>query len=312
MAIADSPPRHGRALLLLLGGALAAGCVGAAANHETVADEAYAEGRFADALVEYRLALTAQGSSADLHVKAAAAAMHVGDLQAAVEEFVGLAEHDGTSRVEQAADGLARVADAAIERKDQIALAQALEGLQAVAPGRALGAFAPQVAASLGDLARSPEALSVLMYAAAAAPDARGQDSAMYAYGSLLRRLGRCREATQVLESLVRRQRDRQVTNGARAGLIACALFLGRSALDNGEPSAAEQWYELAATRGGETPEGRMAYLGLGDVRFALGDIAGAVDAYEQARAGLAPGDSVYAIVGERLNVIAAAGARIF
>jgi len=43
-----------------------------------VADEAYAEGRFADALVEYRLALTAQGPTASLHAKAATAAIHVG------------------------------------------------------------------------------------------------------------------------------------------------------------------------------------------------------------------------------------------
>jgi hypothetical protein len=127
----------------------------------------------------------------------------------------------------------------------------------------------------------------------------------MFAYATLLRRLGRCEEAIPVLESLVRRQRDLDVTAGARAGLVSCALALGRRALDDGQPTVAEGWYELAATRGGATPETRAAYLGLGDVRFALNDLTGAIEAYEQARAGLEPGDSLYAIVGERLNRIA-------
>lgn len=286
------------------------GCVGAAANHETVADEAYADGRYADALVEYRLALAANSPNPELRAKAASAALNSGDYKMAVEEFVALASEGGDSKVGQAADGLARVANAAIDRGDQLSLAAALEGLQSIAPGRALGSFAQQVAASLGDVSRTPEALSVLMFAAAAAPDARGQDSAMFAYGTLLRRLGRCEEAVPVLESLVRRQRDREVTAGARRGLVACALYLGRTALDGGQPTVAEGWYEIAATRGGNTPETRMAYLGLGDVRFALDDIMGAIEAYEQARSGLVPGDSLYAIVGERLNRIAAPGLR--
>jgi hypothetical protein len=42
----------------------------------------------------------------------------------------------------------------------------------------------------------------------------------------------------------------------------------------------------------------------LGDVRFALGDLLGAREAYEQARAGAFPGDSIYAIVAQRLNLI--------
>ena len=286
------------------------GCVGAAANHEKVADEAYADGRYADALVEYRLAVAASSPNAELRAKAASAALNSGDYVVAVEEFVALASDGGDSKLGQAADGLVRVANAAVDREDQLALAAALEGLQSIAPGRALGAFAPQVAALLGDVSRTPEALSVLIFAAAAAPDARGQDSAMYAYGTLLRRLGRCPEAVSVLESLVRRQRDRDVTAGARRGLVACALYLGRRALDGGQPTVAEGWYGIAATRGGSTSETRMAYLGLGDVRFALDDIMGAIEAYEQARAGLAPGDSLYALVGERLNRIAAPGIR--
>ncbi len=281
---------------------LVSACIGQAADHETIADRAYAEGRYGDALVEYRLALSSRAPNATLRAKAAAAALHVGDLEAAAHEYVALAREGGESRAGEAADGLVRVANVAIEAGNQTALAQVLDGLQAVAPGRALGDFARQLAASLGSVSGSLEALTVLTFAAAGAPDARTQDSLMYAYGTTLRRLGRCQDATPVFESLLRRQRDRQVAEQSRDGLVRCALQLGRRAVDAGQPRAAERWFELAATRGGESPATRAAYIGLGDVRFALGDPIGAIEAYEQARAGLAPGDSLYAMVSERLN----------
>jgi hypothetical protein len=127
----------------------------------------------------------------------------------------------------------------------------------------------------------------------------------MLEYGRILQRTGRCADAAVVFESLVRREREPAVTETARSGLVTCALQLGRAALDAGQPTGAEQWFELAASRAGESSSGRVAYLGLGDVRFAMGDVLGAIEAYEQARAGASPGDSLYNIVARRLNVIA-------
>ncbi len=300
-----------RSLTILGGAVLLSACVGAAAEHESIADEAYADGRYADALVEYRLAFVGGSPTVDLRRKAAAAALKAGALEDAAAEFAALGAEGSESAADEAADGLVRVAHAAIGRGDQVALAAALGGLQTVAPGRALGAFAGEMAATAGDVARTPEALRVLIYAAAAAPNARSQDSVMYTYGSVLRRLGRCQAASDVFESLVRRQRDPMITRDARWGLVRCALAIGQRALDGGQPSLAEQWFERAATSGGNTPETRSAYLGLGDVRFALGDVRGAIEAYERARVGLRPGDSVYAIVSERLNRIAAPDMRV-
>lgn len=282
-----------------------AGCVGAAAQHERLADEAYAERRFAEALVEYRLAMSAGRPSADLRVKAGAAALHAGELPAAAQEFVALGTEGGESRLQEAADGLVLVANAAIQVGDHQALAAALDGLQSVAPHRALGTFAQQLAGSMGSQPRTPEELAVLTYAAAAASDARTLDSLVYVYGVALRRLGRCEDASVAFESLLRRERDLGLTRGARDGLVLCALQIGRRALDEGQPSLAEDWFSRAATRGGDTPGARAAYIGLGDVRFALGDLMGAIEAYEQARAGLLPGDSMYAIASGRLNVMA-------
>jgi tetratricopeptide (TPR) repeat protein len=295
-----------RNLILALAAALVTGaCVGAAAEHERLADRAYAERRYAEALVEYRLALVNRTPNAALRAKAGAAALHAGELAVAAEEYVALGQEGGEDRRGEAADGLVRVASAAIRRGDQQSLAAALEGLQQAAPGRAVGRFASELAGSVTP--QTPEELAILVHAAAAAPDARMLDSLMYAYGVALRRLGRCEEATTVYESLLRRQRAPAVTRGARDGVVLCALQLGRRALDRGQPTVAEEWYSLAATRGGESPGGRVAYVGLGDVRFALGDLLGAMEAYEQARAGLFPGDSIYAIVRQRLNLISEA-----
>ncbi len=290
---------------VLIAGAATTACVGSAADHESVGDEAYAEARFADALVEYRLAISGGGDNPALRAKAGAAGLRAGDLIAAAEEFRAYGASGGEERASEAADGLVRVANAAIQQGDRAGLAAALEALQETAPGRVLGSFAPEAVAVLGDLPRGQEALTILLYAAAGAPDARIQDSLMYAYGSVLRRMGRCEDAVKVYESLVRRERDLRVADAARNDLVSCALRMGRSALDNGMPTSAETWFRLAATQGGNSNDARMAYLGLGDVRFALGDVLGAIEAYEQARAGRGPGDAIHGLVAERLNLIA-------
>lgn len=299
--------RRGAAAAVLL----AAACVGAAADYEILGDRAYAGGRYADALVEYRLALVRRAPDPDLRAKAALAALRSGDLEAAAAEHVALAEEGGAPRTEEAADGLARVADRASAEGDQPALAAALDGLRRVAPGRALGSFARHLAGGLGNLARSPEALSVLAYAAAGAPDARLQDSLMFAYGVVLRRLARCEEAIPVFESLLRRQRAPVVVADARDDLARCAVALGQAALDAGQPRRAEEWFQRAVQGGSDAPEARLAYVGLGDVRYAQGDFLGAIEAYEQARAGGSPRDSVARIVAERLNRIARVGTDI-
>lgn len=283
------------------------GCVGAAAQHESLGDRAYAAGSWSDALIEYRLALQSQAPDADLRAKAGAAALHAGDLQAAAEEYAALAAEGGGSRVEEAADGLVLVANRAIDEGNRAAVRQALDRLQTVAPGRALGGYAQHLASALGTMQPGDEALNVLTYAAAGAPDAGTQDSLVTVYADMLRRMHRCGEAIPIFEALLRRRRLGAESGGVESQLVACALSLARQAHERNQPSVAERWFRLAATRGGPTAQGRLAYLGLGDVLFGLGDVTGAIQAYEQARAGLAPGDSVYAVVTERLNQLGGA-----
>lgn len=286
---------------------LLAGCAGAAADHEKLGDRAYAERHFADALVEYRLALK-QGPTAGLRAKAGAAALHAGDLVAAAEEYRALAEEGGSQRITEGADGLERVAKAAMEDDDRAGLAAALAGLRAVAAGRALGSFARQLAQTVGTEARSAEALNVLPYAAAAAGDARYEDSLMYLYASALARFGRCEQAIPVFEAVARRQREPAVMLPALQGQSRCALSLGQRALDAGQAEQAEEWFRRAAAGDERDALARAAYIGIGDVLFARGAFAEAAEAYQRALGGAAPGDSLAQIAAEKLNQVANAG----
>ncbi len=290
---------------------LVAGCVDAAAEHEALGDRAYTERDFSKALVEYRLSLVSDPAGQEVRAKAAAAALNAGDLSVAADEYLALAIGGGDRSTAEAADGLDRVVRAAAARGDQAALAAAVEGLRQIAPGRALGQFARQLALGWVEGPPSEEKLLVLFYAAADAPDAGLQDSLMYSYAVGLRQLGRCEEAIPVFESLMRRGLEPEVVDRARYGLGYCALRLGREAQDDNLPLSAEGWFELAVKRAGNTAFGRSAYIGLGDVLYARADLIGAAVAYESALLGGVPGDSISVVAAAKLAMVERAGTGI-
>src|SRR4029077_6595868 len=178
----------------LLGIALGFACQPSAADHEELGDRAYAAGAYRDALAEYQLGLRAHPGSADLNAKAAAAALHVGDYATAVDAYVTLGERDG-SRAGEAADGLERVARAALAANDRGDAAKGLAGLRAVAPTRPLGRHTrrgapralwrdPRLAAPApADRGDTAGAMVLLPGAIAAASDARMADSLLFVYG---------------------------------------------------------------------------------------------------------------------------------
>jgi len=286
---------------------VAAGCGGAAANHETLGDRAYLNRQFGDALVEYRLAVKLRPGTPRLHAKAGAAALKVGDLTAAAAEYVALAGSSSNRRGE-AADGLERVARAAMKTDDRPALSAALSGLRQISAGRALGSFAGQLAGGLVDAGSAAEAIAVLPYAAAAAPDARSQDSLVLQYSRALVRSGRCEEASAVFEGWIRRHREAGVAAAAQQGLLQCAVGLGRAAMAQGNTAAAEDWFRRAALAAGDSPLGRAAYLGLGDVMLARDDYGGAAEAFQRAALNAPPGDSAAEVARQRLSTISNAG----
>lgn len=294
----------GRHLGLVAGVLAVMACGRTAADHEALGDRAYVAGNHVEALTEYRLALLqGQGSSGRLRAKAAAAAHAAGDLLAAVQEYGLLARADG-QRVDEAADGLEMVAGEAAARGDHVALRAAATLLQDLETGRSLGPYATELAAAAADGGGD---LRILAIAAANAPDARQQDSLMYAYGQALSRAGRCEVAADVFEAIARRGRL-PIVGTATADAARCALRVARTHLGAGRYDPAEAWFLRAVRLGEDAPPGRAAYLGLGDVLQARGDLFGAVIAWERVLAGAAPGDSLAEAARERLNAVVDAG----
>lgn len=288
--------RAGITLLLLV-----VSCTRSASNHEELGDRAYAASAYVDALAEYELARKANASSASLLAKVGASAMHAEDYELAADAYRTLAKRD-RSRADEAADGLDRVARAALTANDRTALASALTGLREVAPRRPLGRYVVLAALDAVERGDTAEAAALLPVAAASAVDAARADSLLYLYGMTLVRLRDCSTAVRVFEGVIRRQRAASVVESAREGLGLCALVAGQMALENGRPGDAEDWFRRATAPGASQDVVRAAFLGLGDVRLAQGDIAGAMDSYQQALAGGTPGDSISQRAQEKLN----------
>jgi len=278
-------------------------CTRSAANHEELGDRSYAAGAYADALAEYQLGRRANAGSATLLAKLAAAAMHTEDYDLAAESYRTLAQRD-RSRAEEAADGLDRVARAALAANDRTALASALTGLREIAPRRPLGRYVALAALDAVDRSDTAEARALLPVAAATAVDAARADSLLFVYGMTLVRVRECSTAVRVFEGVVRRQRAVAVVESAREGLGLCALVAGQIALEQGHPADAEGWFRRATAPGASPDVVRGAFLGLGDVRLAQGDIAGAMESYQQALAGGTPGDTISQRAQEKLNAL--------
>ena len=280
-----------------------AACTRSAANHEELGDRAYAAGSYADALAEYQLGRRANASSAPLLAKVGAAAMHTEDYELAAEAYRTLAKRD-RSRAEEAADGLDRVARAALAANDRTALASALTGLREVAPRRPLGRYVVLAALDAVDRGDTAEANALLPVAAASAVDVSRADSLLYVYGMARARVRDCSTAVRVFEGVVRRQRAPAVVESAREGLGLCALVEGQMALEQGHPADAETWFRRATAPGASPDVVRGAFLGLGDVRLAQGDLPGAMESYQQALAGGTPGDTISQRAHEKLNAL--------
>jgi tetratricopeptide (TPR) repeat protein len=287
---------------------LFAACQPSAADHEQLGDRWYASGAYRDALAEYQLGLRAHPADASLEAKLGAAAAHVGDYATAVEAYIALGSAD-RSRAGEAADGLERTARAALAANDRGDAAKGLAGLRAVAPTRPLGRYARLAALDAADRGDTAGALALLPAAAATAGDPRVTDSLLYVYGTVAVRARACSTAVPLFEGVIRRQREPAVADGARAGLASCALLEGQRLLAAGKPADAEDWFRRASAPGAAADVVRGAFLGLGDVRLAQGDIAGALESYQQVLAGGTPGDTLTQQAQQKINALGKADA---
>lgn len=282
-------------------------CQPSAADHEELGDRAYAAGAYRDALAEYELGLKVDPSNGNLNAKAGAAALHVGEFSAAVDAYIALGQD--RSRAAEAADGLERVARAALAASDRSDAARGLAGLRTVAPSRPLGRYARLAALDAADRGDTAGAMALLPAAAAAAGDARMADSLLYVYGMSAVRARDCATAVPVFEGVIRRQREPAVADGAREGLGLCSLVEGQRLLDGGKPADAEAWFRRATAPGAPADVVRGAFIGLGDVQLAQGDVAAALESYQQALTGGTPGDTITQRAQAKINALGKADA---
>jgi len=297
-----------RPLLAALAALAVAACARSAADHEELGDRAYAAGDHRDALAEYRLALRVEPTRAPLLAKAAAAALHTEEFTYALAAYQALALAD-PSRADEAADGLERVVRAALAAGERSTGEVALAALRTAQPDRPLGIYARAVALDAAEQGRIREARALLPPAIAAAPDGRTADSLLFVYGMVTARARDCTAAVPAFEAVIRRRREPTAAEASREGLALCALYEGHRALSAGEPDNAESWYRRATAPGAAPDVARAAFLGLGDIRLAQGDIAGALESYQLALQGGSPGDTLSLRAQERINVLGRADA---
>ena len=286
----------GAAALLLL----AAGC-SPGPDHERLGDRRYAEHAYVDALAEYRLALRQRRPSGELRAKFAQAALRSGALSDAVVAYRDLARAE-PAQLEEAADGLTRAARLAVGARDMSALTDAMVALHDVAPQRPVGVLLVTLGAGSTALAKRPEAMDVLLEAAAAAPTAAAVDSFLGAYADVNARLGRCDVAAGAYQGVLRRSPPPDLARAAQGGLAGCAVAQGQLSLSAGALPDAEAQFQRAIAIGQPDSVLRLAWLLMGDARWADSDTARAVDAYRHAVAGGGDQDPIVLRAGAQLE----------
>ena len=270
--------RAGLASLLVT--ALAAACGGT--DRERAGDRAYAEGRFADALGEYR-ALARGRPRAPLWAKVGAAALHANELRESADAYLRLAGDDPT-RSEEAAEGLEAVARAAERTGNGDVLREVVAGLQAVAPERATGRFALLLA--LQPHPDTAELVALLPGALAAASAPETVDTLLALYGHALESTVGCGQALLQYRAVLRRSQDSAMREPARRGAADCAYTLGARADSAGKLEDAALWFAESARVDSSTATGRRALLRYAGTRLVQGDTLAAALAFQAVASG--------------------------
>src|SRR5207244_567963 len=85
----------------------------------------------------------------------------------------------------------------------------------------------------------------------------------------------------------------------------AMALLPGSAAA----AAEAEDWFRRASAPGAPADVVRGAFIGLGDVKLAQGDVAAALENYQQALTGGTPGDTITQRAQQKINALGKADA---
>jgi tetratricopeptide (TPR) repeat protein len=267
----------GASVPLCLGASLVSSC-SRGRDHERLGDQRYAEQSWVDALAEYRLAARQKHPSVELRVKLGSAAIRAGAFTEAATAWRDLAAADQSAH-DEAAEGLVRTARAAIEARDVAGLRAAVFALQQLAPGR-LAELGPSLVLALEE--RQPADSAIILVAAAMAYGTTS-DSLVAVWADAAARAGQCAQAVRAFESVLRRAPSPALTRVSKAGLSGCQVDAGRAALAAGDLEAAEASFRAAIAVGMPDSTVRLAWVLIGDARWAGGDTTQAIEAYTKA-----------------------------
>jgi hypothetical protein len=231
--------------------------------------------------------------------KAGAAALRIGNLEAASDAYLRLAAEDPT-RAAEAAEGLDAVARAAERAGDGKRLQAAVVGMGAIAPDRSIGRYALELIRRPG--AVPTDLVAVLPAAMAAAPDAETVDSLLLVHGTAARETSGCAQALPSFQAALRRTKLSSIRGRAEEGVAGCSLMLGLQSESAGQPDTAVVWFAAAIRVDSSTIVGRRALVGYGDAKLRLGDPIAAGLAYQAVVSDDVQSDSIYQMAQDRLR----------
>jgi tetratricopeptide (TPR) repeat protein len=261
---------------------------------EETADFAASESRW-DLVYD---ALSGAGDEPHILGKRAVAALATGQIGSAIRDWSRLARYDST-RLGEAASGLARSAVAAERAGDQLVLAEAVRALRAVAPEWPVGRLALSLRLPSGR--PSADALILAPAILAAAPAREIADDALYALSRAEQERGHCDRAEPMLRTVIRRG-DEAIAGHSRRALSDCRLAAGLLAAATGDTLAAVDALNEALDSDPMGLSGRRASVALGDVQEGRGDMFGARLLWQTVVTSGAQRDSITEMALERLN----------
>ncbi len=284
-----------RAVVLLL---LTSAC-GPAVAEERRGDAAAALGRWDDALAAWQEA----GDEPSLLAKRADAALRLGRHNLAAVEFGRLGRRD-SSRIGEAAAGLARTAVSATQAGDGLAVATAIGNLTEIAPNWPVGRLA--MGLRLIDFPAGEDVRRLAPAVLASVPAREVADRALLAWARAEHEDGDCHLALGLYRA-VERHEDPALLPDASRGVAECSSVIGVQLLAAGDHAAAQSAFEDAVKRDPDGTAGRRALVGLGDVLIQGGDHFQAQLAWRTAASTGGQADSITKLALERLRTSAVA-----
>jgi tetratricopeptide (TPR) repeat protein len=273
---------------------LAVTACGSEKSEERLGDAAAAAGRWDAAYTHWQEA----GDEVRVLAKRADAALRLGRHNAAAIEFARVGRRDST-RVGEAAAGLARTATAASQAGDGLAAATAVGALAEIAPDWPAGRLAMSV--RLADFPAGEDVLRLAPAVLAAVPTREVANRGLLAWARAEHEAGRCGEALGLYRAVELRDDNALLSEAAR-GVASCSSRIGLELLEAGHNEAARKAFEDAVQRDPDGAAGRRALIGLGDVLLIDGDLFQAQLAWRTAASTGGQTDSITTLALERLR----------